>query len=163
MCPMLTAPQNGTISCPMGHTNGSMCSFTCDTGFTLIGSSRRICRTTTAWTGTPTFCRPLQCVPLEPPENGIILAPCRRDYTSACRVLCAIGYTINGSRIQECILDSQSGEVHWTEQPICVGEFSLLVTCSKQFHSTSRGQYHQIGINIRDGHFHTSTPHSTSK
>ena len=112
----------------MGRTTGSMCSFTCDTGFTLIGSSRRFCHTTTAWTGTPTFCRPLQCVPLEPPENGIILAPCRRDYTSACRVLCAIGYTINGSRLQECILDSQSGEVHWTEQPMCIREFLVLVT-----------------------------------
>ena len=128
MCPMLTAPQNGTIRCPLGRSTGSMCTFTCDTGFTLIGSSRRICRTTTAWTGTPTFCRPLQCVPLEPPENGVILAPCYRDYTSACRVLCAIGYTINGSRIQECILDFQSGEVHWTEQPMCIGEFLVLVT-----------------------------------
>ena len=61
------------------------------------------------------------------------MAPCYRDYTSACTVLCAIGYTINGSAIngsaingsaiQTCILDSQSGEVHWTEQPMCVGEF----------------------------------------
>ena len=128
MCPMLTAPQNGTIRCPTGRTTGSMCTFTCDAGFTLIGFSPRFCRTTTTWTGTPTFCQPLQCDPLEPPENGIILAPCRRDYTSTCSILCAIGYTINGSRIQECILDSQSGEVHWTEQPICVGEFLLLAT-----------------------------------
>ena len=120
---MLTAPQNGTISCPLGRTTGSMCTFTCDIGFTLIGSSRRICRTTTAWTGTLTFCRPLQCVPLEPPENGVILAPCRRDYTSTCSIMCTFGYTLEGPRVQTCILDSRSGEVHWTEQPMCIGEF----------------------------------------
>ena len=123
MCPMLAAPQNGTISCPLGRTTGSVCTFTCDIGFTLIGSSRRICRTTTAWTGTLTFCQPLQCVPLEPPENGVIVAPCYRDYTSTCSVLCAIGYTLEGPRVQTCILDSQSAEVHWTEQPMCIGEF----------------------------------------
>ena len=123
MCPMLTAPQNGTIRCPMGRSTGSMCTFTCDTGFTLIGSSRRICRTTTAWTGTLTFCRPLQCVPLEPPENGVIVAPCRRDYTSTCSILCTFGYTLEGPSVQTCILDSQSGGVRWTEPPMCICEF----------------------------------------
>ena len=122
---MLTAPQNGTISCPLGRTTGSMCTFTCDAGFTLIGSSRRICRTTTVWTGTLTFCQPLQCVPLEPPENAVLVAPCRRDYTSTCSILCTFGYMLEGSRVQTCILDSQSGEVHWTEPPTCICEFHI--------------------------------------
>ena len=125
MCPMLSAPQNGTISCLSGQVTGSLCSFSCDTGFTLIGSSRRVCRTTTIWSGTPTFCRPLQCVPLEPPEHGVILAPCRRDYTSSCSILCTFGYTIDGPAVQTCVLNSQTATVQWTEPPMCVGEFSL--------------------------------------
>ena len=127
MCPMLSAPQNGTISCLSGQVTGSLCSFSCNTGFTLIGSSRRVCRTTTIWSGTPTFCRPLQCVPLEPPENGVILAPCRRDYTSSCSILCTFGYTIDGPTVQTCVLNSQTATVQWTEPPMCVGEFFLTI------------------------------------
>ena len=140
MCPMLTAPQNGTISCPLGHTTGSMCRFTCDAGFTLIGSSRRICRTTTAWTGTPTFCRPMQCVPLESPENGFILAPCYHDYTSACSILCSFGYTLQGPRVQTCILNSQIGEVHWTQPPMCNGE-SFLSTVTALIKAPLKNSY----------------------
>ena len=127
---MLNAPQNGTISCLSGQVTGSLCSFSCNTGFTLIGSSRRVCRTTTIWSGTPTFCRPLQCVPLEPPENGVILAPCRRDYTSSCSILCTFGYTIDGPAVQTCVLDSQTGTVQWTEPPMCNGELppSMITT-----------------------------------
>lgn len=125
LCPVLTAPQNGTVHCPFGRTTGSMCSFSCDAGFTLIGSSRRICRTNTIWTGTLTFCRSLQCVSLEPPKNGVIVSPCHYDYRSTCTVLCTFGYTLEGPGVQTCILNSQTGAVHWTEPPMCNGESSL--------------------------------------
>ena len=142
MCPMLNAPQNGTISCESGQATGSLCSFSCDTGFTQIGSSRRICRPTTIWSGTPTFCRPLQCVPLEPPENGVILAPCHRDYTSSCSILCTFGYTIDGPMVQTCELGHQTGTVQWTEPPLCIGELPPLLgiytLCLQQYASWTR-------------------------
>ena len=141
MCPMLNAPQNGTISCLSGQVTGSLCSFSCNTGFTLIGSSRRVCRTTTIWSGTPTFCRPLQCFPLEPPENGVILAPCRRDYTSSCSILCTFGYTIDGPAVQTCVLNSQTATVHGQSHQCVLVSFPYNVVICTHYACSSASWY----------------------
>ena len=122
-CPTLTAPRNGTISCTSQMTGGS-CSFDCDTGYTLRGSRTRFCRPSATWSGSPTFCDPLLCEPpLQPPENGIILPPCRQEYTSSCIIDCVHGYKINGTTPsrQMCVLNEME-EAVWTEPPVCIGK-----------------------------------------
>jgi len=62
-CPSLTAPANGNIDCSLGDDNiptaSDACTFTCDDGFRLGGSSRRVCqirRGRASWNGEQTTC-----------------------------------------------------------------------------------------------------------
>ena len=62
-CPPLTAPKNGSIDCEFGDdgfpTRWDSCTFTCDPGFELYGSSTRKCLAWwgwTIWTGREARC-----------------------------------------------------------------------------------------------------------
>ena len=61
MCPVLSAPQNGTIDCSLGDDGqpnpGDFCLFACDDGFVLSRSDRRTCLESGAWSGLETACR----------------------------------------------------------------------------------------------------------
>jgi len=58
---MLSNPNNGMISCSLGddgnHSYEDICSFTCNTGYELIGSEMRTCLSNGSWTGTDDVCR----------------------------------------------------------------------------------------------------------
>ena len=63
-CLPLTAPKNGMIKCKLGDdrfaTKEDTCTFTCNDGFKLYGSSARECwiwRGRTYWTGYEAVCK----------------------------------------------------------------------------------------------------------
>jgi len=58
-CPPLSAPANGRINCSLenGEANpGDTCTFTCDDGYELGGSTSRTCGDDGSWSGTDTTC-----------------------------------------------------------------------------------------------------------
>ena len=72
ICPGLTDPNNGTITCSPGD-NGvpsyeDTCSFTCNTGYELTGSDTRTCQSDGSWSGTEAMCRR--------GENGVRICNC---------------------------------------------------------------------------------------
>jgi len=51
-CPVLTAPDNGQISCSPGIDSlGDTCTFTCDDGFEISGTESRTCLDDGTWNG----------------------------------------------------------------------------------------------------------------
>ena len=51
-CPVLSAPDNGQISCSPGNDSpGDTCTFTCDDGFQLEGTMSRTCQDDGTWDG----------------------------------------------------------------------------------------------------------------
>ena len=52
-CPPLDNPVNGMINCSLGDDNltsyKDICSFTCNTGYELIGSDTRTCQSNGSW------------------------------------------------------------------------------------------------------------------
>jgi len=60
-CPQLDNPVNGEISCKLQNgripLSEDTCSFTCDTGYELTGSSdTRTCQSDTSWSGSDAIC-----------------------------------------------------------------------------------------------------------
>ena len=56
-CPMLTAPENGMISCAgTGGDVGDTCTISCDDGYDLSGSETRTCQDDGSWSGTDAVC-----------------------------------------------------------------------------------------------------------
>ena len=60
-CTPLTKPDNGTISCSLGGDGVAsyedICRFTCNTGYSLIGSDTRTCQSNKSWSGSDVTCK----------------------------------------------------------------------------------------------------------
>ena len=60
-CDNLLIPANGSISCSSDRVGvgyeGDTCSFTCNTGYKLMGSDTRTCQSDGSWTGIEVICR----------------------------------------------------------------------------------------------------------
>lgn len=122
-CPTLSAPPNGKIDgCSPGmQTTGRVCTFECDDGYTLVGSSSRFCTPRGKWTGTASLCEPLKCDRLTAPSNSALRPPCGNEYTFSCTVQCNFGYRLDGPLQQTCDLNGPD-MVDWTDPPTCIGK-----------------------------------------
>lgn len=60
ICLTLTAPANGRIDCSLGDNGvpnaGEFCSLTCEDGYKISGSARRMCQNNELWSGASTSC-----------------------------------------------------------------------------------------------------------
>ena len=54
-CPSLTVPDRGALDLST-TTVGSVASYTCDTGYVLVGPSERVCQSSMTWTGSDPVC-----------------------------------------------------------------------------------------------------------
>ena len=60
-CGALTNPANGQVTHPTGTTFGQTATYSCNTGYNLVGDSARTCQATGMWSGSvPTCLRMLQ-------------------------------------------------------------------------------------------------------
>ncbi|XP_064385046.1 sushi, von Willebrand factor type A, EGF and pentraxin domain-containing protein 1-like isoform X2 [Halichondria panicea] len=90
-CPVLTNPVNGNVA-----ILGSIATYTCNPGYTRVGSNARLCQSRT-WTGTaPTCVR--SCPTLPHPLNGRVSVSGDRTATYTC----STGYTLSGSSTRTC-------------------------------------------------------------
>ncbi|XP_052791561.1 sushi, von Willebrand factor type A, EGF and pentraxin domain-containing protein 1-like [Mya arenaria] len=87
--------------------------FTCDVGYTLVGSSSTQCRSDGLWTNDPPSC--VSCPGLYAPE-GAVLEQIYRGGVTIASFSCNLGYSILGSSILTCRTDQT-----WDFQtPSCV-------------------------------------------
>ena len=56
-CSTLTGPANGQVSYTAGTTFRQTATYSCDTGYNLVGDSTRICHDTGVWSGSPPTCQ----------------------------------------------------------------------------------------------------------
>ena len=56
MCPTLADPVNGSVSLE-GTGVGDMASYSCNTGYELIGDDTRTCQADGSWSGSPPTCQ----------------------------------------------------------------------------------------------------------
>ncbi|XP_065599964.1 P-selectin-like isoform X4 [Cyrtonyx montezumae] len=108
-CPVLRAPQHGELNCSHLHgifTFGSMCDFSCQPGFELIGPESRECTARGTWTGDTPQCKAISCPVLSAPEHGeLSCSHLHGNFTfgSTCDFSCLPGFVLIGPQSRECM------------------------------------------------------------
>ena len=62
-CGALTDPANGQVSHTAGTTFGETATYSCDAGYSLVGSSTRMCQATGMWSGRAPTCQGMLLLP----------------------------------------------------------------------------------------------------
>ena len=113
-CTSLSSPTNGNISCNstgVSHYE-DQCSFSCDPGYELTGSSSRQCLSNGSWSGSDVTCDILHCDNLtDGIEYSVLANDCGSEFGSVCRVECNTGYRAVGNDTFTCV--SVNDTVEW--------------------------------------------------
>ena len=56
-CGSLTNPDNGQVTLTAGTTVGQTATYSCETGYNLVGDSTRTCQATGNWSGSAPTCQ----------------------------------------------------------------------------------------------------------
>uniref|UniRef100_F6PWZ1 Uncharacterized protein n=1 Tax=Ciona intestinalis TaxID=7719 RepID=F6PWZ1_CIOIN len=120
VCDLLSVPDHGRMTCSNQANYHSRCSFTCDIGYEIVGSSSRTCLESSDWSGVTTSCSVISCSALPAPENGRLVCSNVNSFESSCEVTCDIGYTMHGTSSRTCQSDGS-----WTGKHVSCA----IVTC----------------------------------
>ena len=115
-CILLPNPNNGTINCSLGDDGvpsyEDTCSFTCNTGYELTGSSERTCQSNGSWSGSSVSCIIMECPSSSLPMNSMLAESCDSLYQSMCELQCQEGFNGTGDPSYVCDVLS-NGSVAW--------------------------------------------------
>ncbi|XP_062922476.1 CUB and sushi domain-containing protein 3-like isoform X7 [Mobula hypostoma] len=110
---------NGYIQAP-NTTFGSRATFSCKTGYQLVGRSYLLCAAD-GWDGQIPTCVAIRCAPLPPISNGIAPSPPsgeQWEYGIVAVYSCDAGYSLQGAVNLTC---RETGEWNWTP-PMCIAK-----------------------------------------
>ena len=117
LCPSLTDPNNGMITCSLGDDGvpsyEDTCSFTCNTGYELTGSPQRTCQSNGNWSGSPVSCTIMECPSSSLPMNSMLAESCSSTYQSMCDLQCEEGFSGSGDPSYVCDVLSDGSSVMW--------------------------------------------------
>ena len=88
---------------------GDTCSFTCNTGYELTGSSERTCQSNA---GSSVSCIIMECPSSSLPTNSMLAESCSSTYQSLCELQCQEGFNGTGNPSYMCNVLSD-GSVTW--------------------------------------------------
>ncbi|KFQ13620.1 P-selectin, partial [Leptosomus discolor] len=107
-CPVLSVPDQGELNCSHLHGDfafGSICAFSCQTGFMLMGPESRECTAMGTWTGDTARCEAITCPVLSAPDQGELnCSHLHGDFAfgSTCAFSCQTGFALTGPESREC-------------------------------------------------------------
>ncbi|XP_048586831.1 sushi, von Willebrand factor type A, EGF and pentraxin domain-containing protein 1-like isoform X3 [Nematostella vectensis] len=99
-CGPLPSPRNGSMEGSRTFFPNKI-TFRCDKGFTLKGSSTRVCQANRAWSGETTTCQAVDCGRLNAPVNGSMIGALT-VYPSVISFSCDEGFDLLGSSLRKC-------------------------------------------------------------
>ncbi|XP_035684197.1 P-selectin-like [Branchiostoma floridae] len=100
-CSPQSPPTNGAVS--GGNSYGDLATFTCDTGYNLVGDNPLLCQADGTWSGTAPTCEIVQCSPQSPPTNGAVSGG--NSYGDLATFTCDTGYNLVGDNPLLCQAD----------------------------------------------------------
>ena len=131
-CSSLTNPDNGIINCSLGDDGvpsyEDTCSFTCNTGYELTGSTERTCQSDGSWSGSPVSCIIMECPSSSLPMNSMLAESCSSTYQSMCELQCQEGFTGTGDPSYVCDVLNNESSVMWM-----IGETTASWRCQRGY------------------------------
>ncbi len=146
-CPTLPPPLNGRVSASGGDT----ATYTCSTGYTLIGSSTRTCQTNEQWSGATPTCSEVQCPELSPLSHGTVTLSGRLGAFYRC----STGYILSGYSARFCHNGVWSGNA-----PTCRGDCNVVISCWL-IDLSQLNTYIALIVNNKNWSSATSFPHTS--
>jgi formylglycine-generating enzyme required for sulfatase activity len=101
-CGTLANPGNGTVAIPDGTTLNATATYSCSSGFTLVGGRTRTCQASGAWSGSAPTCSEVDCGTLSAPSNGTVNTPSGTGRGATATYSCSSGYTLSGTSTRTC-------------------------------------------------------------
>ncbi|XP_078664132.1 P-selectin-like [Branchiostoma floridae x Branchiostoma belcheri] len=101
-CPLLTAPANGAVTGTNFYQD--VATFTCDSGYNLVGNPTITCQADTTWSGAVPTCTRKECPLLAAPTNGAVTGS--NFYQDVATFTCDSGYDLVGSSSLTCQADA---------------------------------------------------------
>lgn len=140
-CPTLVAPANGGVQ-QTGTVFPASATYTCASGYTLVGSSVRTCTTSGTWDGQAPQCVGVPCDALTAPDNGALTVSNAGAYPSSASFYCDPGYLLAGASSITCATDGT-----WSApEPNCEGVLcpSLYAPQYGSYSTTNGFQYPSV-------------------
>lgn len=115
-CPLLDfSSEFGSMTCTNDNVYRSVCSFSCDRGYSRVGSPRLRCLRSGEWNTNMPFCRFISCPPRGFVENGDVFCSDTNNVDSICVANCNEGFEMIGESDSICL-----GNGRWsTTLPEC--------------------------------------------
>ncbi|XP_078703844.1 sushi, von Willebrand factor type A, EGF and pentraxin domain-containing protein 1-like [Branchiostoma floridae x Branchiostoma belcheri] len=104
-CPARTAPTNGAVTPEGAVSYPNRATFTCNTGYQLIGAAAATCQADGTWSNPVSTCTPIQCQALTAPTNGAITPTGAVSYPNSVTFTCTSGHLLNGATAAACQAD----------------------------------------------------------
>jgi len=126
LCDGLMAPEFGSMSCSTDNNGvGTECSFSCNTGYELVGAALSICGVSGFYSDMAPMCQMIVCDALFAPEFGSM--SCSTDNNGVgteCSFACNEGYELVGAALSTC------GVSGFYDQMVPVCELSIIYCTS---------------------------------
>ncbi|XP_064386497.1 sushi, von Willebrand factor type A, EGF and pentraxin domain-containing protein 1-like [Halichondria panicea] len=100
-CGSLDALSNGAVDTSSGTTFMMTATYTCNTGYNIVGEATRTCRADTIWTPEAPTCAPVDCGPLTVP-NGQVSTSSGTTFMNTATYTCDHGYNLIGVSDRTC-------------------------------------------------------------
>ncbi|XP_039261561.2 sushi, von Willebrand factor type A, EGF and pentraxin domain-containing protein 1-like [Styela clava] len=98
--------KNGAVTCSKNKQIGSICEFSCDSGYNLAGERFLTCTDAMKWDFPAPKCEAISCSSLSRSFlNGLITCSLGNSYPSKCKFACREGFILSGEENTECTED----------------------------------------------------------
>ncbi|XP_019641732.1 PREDICTED: sushi, von Willebrand factor type A, EGF and pentraxin domain-containing protein 1-like [Branchiostoma belcheri] len=121
-CTSLVSATSGSMTCDYGDRRfGTTCTFTCNSGYRMVGSSTTACSKDVSggshWTSSVPICQVDNCPSLSNPTHGQVSpSSCTASpsVNQECTFVCNTGYTLFGTGVNRCLSGGTWQKAHTT-------------------------------------------------
>jgi len=104
-------------------TFNSTATYTCSSGYGMVGADKRTCQADGTWSGTAPTCPPVDCGALTDPANGKVNATAT-TYNSSATYSCTSGYSLSDTTPRTCQANKQWSGTAPTCPPVDCGSLT---------------------------------------